>query len=85
MFFILIAASFPIIATIKGYIKSGIVLWVGFIVSLFTRPWHDFKGYEGLGEALLLGFIVVPIYLIGFLSWFIGYLQRKRKSRTDNY
>jgi len=71
-----IGILFPIIAMIKGYYKSSILLWIGFIALIFTRPWHEFTGFEGLFEAMILMFIVFPCYGVGNLSWFIGFVIR---------
>jgi hypothetical protein len=78
-----IAILFPIVAIFKGYLKSSIPLRLGFIALLFVRPWHEYTGWNGMIEALILMVIVIPLYGLGLLSWFIGFIQRITNRNTS--
>ncbi|PLS19276.1 hypothetical protein CVD28_02365 [Bacillus sp. M6-12] len=81
MYFYIISLVISTTASIKQYKKTAIILWIGFFLSLFTRPWHEFRGFEGMVEGFILLLIVFPIYIVGFISWIVGYLQRKKQSK----
>jgi hypothetical protein len=57
----------PTLIFVTGYLFFGFV---------FFKPWESM---EDLGAVANLVVIVLPLYIIGFVAWFISYRLKKKK------
>lgn len=69
----------PTVSSLLGYKKTSWILWAGFFSLLLTKPWHEFRGFEGYFEAFVYIFVTVPLYLTGLIVWGTAYAKKRKK------